>query len=578
MMPTTSAGRFVHVIALVLALLAPACGGDSAGPEDGGTVAFLGLEVVPSTGKLYVGQYGSINAQAFDRDHHLVTGAAVSWASSDTNVAQIYGLGSGVSIVAKAPGSAVVLASSGQAHASATFTVLVVPVAAVRLTPDTSAAYAGLTTTLTATVLDSFGGTLTDRPVTWSSSNDGRASVDANGVVTPHSAGDVTIIAASEGKADSASLTVLARPAADWSAVTEDWVTFQGNAAHTGYVPAALDPVVFTKLWESTVHQSGFGFNQVVVGGGAVFVSTNDYFGEQHLLAFDAATGAQRWSHDFGAIHSVDPPAYADGTVYVATGGHQDSFLWAFDAATGGERFRSAYLNQWSRWQAPVISGGNVYMAGGYYGGMYSFDGTGAQRWFVQLGQYDGFTPAVADGKVYAFTGAITPEITVADAATGAAVDSITDPTLKAMGWALSTTPVLGAAHDLLTAQGGRLLSFDLQSRLLGWQAQGDFGGQVAVANGVVYAQNGVDVEARRESDGVQLWAWRRPSGTQLWADMIVTKNLLFASDGATTYALDLDARRLGWSYPAGGELSLSKDGLLLIAGPNGILTAIKAK
>ena len=59
---------------------------------------------------------------------------------------------------------------------------------------------------------------------------------------------------------------------------------------------------------------------------------------------------------------------------------------------------------------------------------------------------------------------------------------------------------------------------------------------------------------------------------------MIATKNLLFASDGATTYAADLDAHRQVWAYPAGGDLSLSKDGLLLIARPDGVLVAVTAK
>jgi outer membrane protein assembly factor BamB len=90
--------------------------------------------------------------------------------------------------------------------------------------------------------------------------------------------------------------------------------------------------------------------------------------------------------------------------------------------------------------------------------------------------------------------------------------------------------------------------------------------------------QNGGDVEARAESDGTLLWAWRRPAQPQLWPNMIVTRNLLFATDGARTYAVDLDARRQVWSYPAGGDLSLSKDGLFLIARPDGVLEAITAK
>jgi hypothetical protein len=59
---------------------------------------------------------------------------------------------------------------------------------------------------------------------------------------------------------------------------------------------------------------------------------------------------------------------------------------------------------------------------------------------------------------------------------------------------------------------------------------------------------------------------------------MIVTKNVLFATDGASTFAVDLAGHLQVWSYPAGGELALSRDGLLLIARDDGVLTAVGVK
>jgi len=542
-------------------------------------VAFVGLVVVPDSGRLFVGQSGTVTAQTFDRDHHLVTGVGVSWASSDTAVAQIVPYGDAVvGVLGKGPGTATIRASSGSAHASVSFKIRVIPVGSVQLVPDTSAAYAGTSRTLTATVIDTFGTTVTDRPITWTSSSPTLATVDENGVVSAHAAGTARIVASSEGKADTAALVILVRPTADWTAATDDWGTYQGNAAHTGYVPAVLDPGVFTLRWQRSIASAGFGLNQAAAGGGRVYVSTNAYFGTQLLVVLNAGTGAQIWHQDFGGIHSVDPPAFADGVVYVATGGHEDSFLRAYDAATGGQVFTAPYENQWSRWQAPVASGGKIYMAGGYYGGLYGFDGAGAQQWFNQIGQYEGFTPAVSNGRVYALTGEVAPQVLVMDAASGARVDSLTDPVLATASYAVGGTPVLGAAHDLLTVQNNTLLSFDLQGRTTAWRVGGSFVGQPSVTDAVVYAQNGLDVDARRESDGGLLWTWRRPAQAALWPAMIVTRNLLFATDGAQTYAVDLAAHLVVWTYPAGGELSLSADGLLLIGQTNGTLTAIGVK
>lgn len=203
-------------------------------------------------------------------------------------------------------------------------------------------------------------------------------------------------------------------------------------------------------------------------------------------MALDAATGSQRWSQSFGSISSIDPPAYADGVVYVTTGGHEDSFLRAFDAASGTLLFSAPYDNQWSRWQAPVVSGGNVYMAGGYYGGMYSFDGAGTQRWFNQMGQYEDFTPALGNGRVYGLTGQISPQVLVVDPATGERVDSLTDPVLEQMSDAPTGTPVLGALQDLLTTEAGMVLAYDIQHRGTLWRASGEFRGLPVVANAVV--------------------------------------------------------------------------------------------
>jgi hypothetical protein len=567
------------VLLACLAALAPACGGDGTGPNDSaGIVAYIGLTGVPESERLFVGQSIVIQASTFDHDHRLITGATLSWQSSDTNVATLHAWENGVVVQGKSPGVVVIRVAAQQASASVTLTVEVVPVASVSVTPSSAAGYVGTTTQLQATPHDAAGGILSDRPVTWTTSDPQKATVDTTGRVTARAAGTVTITATSEGKSAAAALTIIPRPTADWGGVTGEWVTYQRDTSHTGYVPATLDPATFALAWEVTL-ASGVPLNPVTVGDGKVFVSTTAYFGVQQLHALSASSGARLWLHDFGGIHSVHPPAYAGGTVYVTTGGHEDSFLWAFDAATGAQRFLAPYGNQWSRWYAPVVLGGTVYMAGGYYGGMYAFNAAdGAERWFVPLNQYDEFTPAVRNGRVYAYTGSYDPKVTATDAATGSVIYEIPDPGFEWQGWSMNLAPVLGASDNLLATQGGRLLSFDLQNRAIGWQVSGGYAGQVTLAEGVVYAFKGPGIEARRESDGSLLWAWSRPDNSHRVIPTIATKNLLFISGDNTTYAVDLGARLQGWSYPAGGHLALSSDGLLLIAQPTGKLTAIRVR
>jgi len=87
-------------------------------------------------------------------------------------------------------------------------------VASVSVTPATASLPVGATVQLAAVPEDSAGGALTERPVTWASSDTGVASVSTTGRVTAGAAGSATVTATSEGKAGSASVTVTLVPVA----------------------------------------------------------------------------------------------------------------------------------------------------------------------------------------------------------------------------------------------------------------------------------------------------------------------------------------------------------------------------
>lgn len=521
------------------------------------------------TAAVQAGTGFQLQAAAYNSQGSPITGRPIFWMSGNQTLATVNASGY---VTAIRGGQVQIGAMADGVTASFTLTI-VDPVATVTVNPSAGAMYPTQTLDLSATARSQFGDVLTGRAVAWSTSDPSRATVDASGKVTAVAAGDVSITATSEGKSGSANLKVLARPVANWSGAAE-WGTYQGNARHTGYVPVTADPVSFNELWVRTPLGAN-ALNPVTEGGGRVFVSNVAYFGGQRLAGLDARTGTQAWVHSFGDIHSVHPPAYGNGRVYVTTGGHQDSYLYAFDAASGTVAFRSAYGNQWSRWYAPVVSGGTVYMAGGYYGGMYAFAADdGEHKWFAATAQYDEWTPAVDGNRVYAYTAG---GLQVSDAATGAAVFTIADPGFGWSGYTMHVAPVLGSSNNVLTTQGGRLISFDLANRSIGWQRTGTYRNNPVLADGTIYVINNNQVEARRESDGSLAWVWIAPQG-QPERTMIATSNLLFVSTNTTTYAIDLTARLTAWSYPAGGHLTLTNDGILLIAQQDGKLAAIDLK
>jgi peptidoglycan/xylan/chitin deacetylase (PgdA/CDA1 family) len=88
------------------------------------------------------------------------------------------------------------------------------PVTEVRVTPRLSTIWIGREQAFAATLTDSVSRVLTDRLVTWSSSDTTRAVVTASGVVTARREGLVTITATAEGLSHSASVDLFPEPAA----------------------------------------------------------------------------------------------------------------------------------------------------------------------------------------------------------------------------------------------------------------------------------------------------------------------------------------------------------------------------
>ena len=92
------------------------------------------------------------------------------------------------------------------------------PVASVSVTPPSTSITVGQTTQLTAQPRDAQGNSLTNRAVSWSTTNTAVATVSSSGLVTALTVGGpVTIIASSEGQDGSATVTVIPPPVASVS-------------------------------------------------------------------------------------------------------------------------------------------------------------------------------------------------------------------------------------------------------------------------------------------------------------------------------------------------------------------------
>lgn len=381
-----------------------------------------------------------------------------------------------------------------------------------------------------------------------------------------------------------------------------EWETFQRDAGHTGYVPAVFRPHSFAFKWAWRRPTSGtLGFiNPVATAPGLVFVSDDEYSGSPALRALRESDGTQVWQQTFQNYPALNPPAAANGKVYVATTGHQQTFLWAFHASTGMPVFQNTFAAQWSHVLAPTIRDGRVYTNGGYYGGgVYAFHDTeGDLQWSMFSGDDDMTTPAVDQSRAYYYDGTA---LVTYETATGMRLSSTPDPYSPVQGYSHHGAPMLGLPDSVTTFSGGAfsgrasssveqfatrpLINFSVENNTVRWRTARTYMTQPASAKGVVYAGSNTpkSFDAIDEATGRVLWSWvPPPSDLRFHRNVVVTDNLAFVSTDRAVYAIDLTIRQPVWSYPTPGMLAISGGGTLYIVEgarePTGRLIAIALK
>ncbi len=338
------------------------------------------------------------------------------------------------------------------------------------------------------------------------------------------------------------------------------WSTHQGNARHNGYQALTLHdgmPALALNV-ETTAATS-----PVVFGDGHLF-----YTSGKSLAAVDVISGAEAWRHTFDSAFSVNPPAFFDSRVYVQTGNHgSDTWLRAYSSTSGDLIFESPHEAQWESYLAPTVFGDHVYINGGYYGGAYSFDRiSGAQQWFSDLPQFDRWTPAVEETRVYAYVYGM---LKVLDRATGLEVGSIQDPLYSWNGWSVRMAPLLGGYGNVIACQAGHMVNFEVASLSVWWTRPGCSALNPASANGLVFFSDSNILTAVNELTGQTVWT--REFTSSLQGNIIATRSHVIVSDATQTHLVRLSDREISASLPATGEKTLTHDGRMAIAGATSI-------
>jgi hypothetical protein len=198
------------------------CGGLSACTGDPGTgagtapVSVGSVSIGNSTAVLQYSQTVQLSPTVLSTAGSALPGRAVTWSSSNDATATVTstGLVTAGAVRGGSAESVTITATSEGKSGSTSISIAPIPVATVAMSLASFSVFPGESTPLAVTSKDITGATVTGRATTWMSSAPAVATVSTQGIVTAAAVGNATITGTVEGKAATATVTVVMTPVA----------------------------------------------------------------------------------------------------------------------------------------------------------------------------------------------------------------------------------------------------------------------------------------------------------------------------------------------------------------------------
>ncbi len=244
---------------------------------------------------------------------------------------------------------------------------------------------------------------------------------------------------------------------------------------------SAIDAETGSRLWVYPVEPAAgvpLVFTQVALGSDGSTLYTGSY--DHSLYALTSTDGgvSSLWKFETGGT-IVGAPAYADGTVFVAS---SDKFLYAVDAENGMERWK--FESGKAIWAPPVVAEGRVYVASGDHK-VYALEAESGELVWTFEGSKGAFVaqPTLDGDTVY--VGAFDAYLYALDADTGSPREGFS---FQADNW-LWSEPVVAEGLLFVGSLDHFLYALDPDTGEVRWKDElpGPVRAGVAVSDGTVF-------------------------------------------------------------------------------------------
>jgi outer membrane protein assembly factor BamB len=268
---------------------------------------------------------------------------------------------------------------------------------------------------------------------------------------------------------------------------------------NTGNVGSMVQKWSFTTFAQGDVGSSPAEVN------GIVYVGATDHdFTPGEVDALNAKTGAVVWKYT--TVASIDAsPAVFNGVVYIGT---EDGTFYAFNAATGAVIWQVTLGSGTDPIHSSAVVVKGVVYVGSLDHNLYALSAaTGAVVWKYDTGDGIYSSPAVANGVVYIVSN-FNGTLFALRVKSGKKLWSFP---LAGGGFSYSSPAVVNGVvfvWGMCGCASGTLYALNATAGTVNWSYNTSWlGGNLAIANGVVYLQSAGNLNALSASTGGVIWS-----------------------------------------------------------------------